>query len=168
MSVPFMEALARHDMAAASDEIGAIVPAWLADELENYLIFRLAQVRVEPGIRVWLARAMVLKETDGTRRVVGSIGFHGPPDADRRLEVGYSVDPVFRRQGYARESVIALFDWAQSEHGITRFVASISPANEPSLRLAAGLGFHKVGEQMDEIGGLEHVLETEWPPPASM
>lgn len=167
MSVPFMEALARHDMAAASHEIGAIVPPWLADELEDYLIFRLAQLRVDPAIRVWLARAMVLPQADGTRRVIGSIGFHGRPDEQGRLEVGYSVDRPYRRQGYASESLTALLDWAWHIYGTTRFVASISPHNEPSLRLAAAHGFRKVGEQMDDVDGLEHVFETEWPRPAS-
>jgi RimJ/RimL family protein N-acetyltransferase len=167
MSVPFMEALARKDLAAASTEIGATVPAWLADELENFLKYRLGQLRLDPSIRVWLGRAMVLTEPDGTRRVVGSIGFHGPPDAEGRLEVGYSVDPPYRRRGYARESVKALFDWAHRAHGITRFVASISPGNEPSLRLTAAYGFRKVGEQMDEIDGLEYVFETDWPRPAA-
>lgn len=167
MSVPFMEALVGRDLAAASAEIGATVPAWVADELENFLRFRLGQLRLDPTIRVWLGRAMVLIEADGSRRVVGSIGFHGPPDALGRLEVGYSVDPPFRRRGYARESVKALFDWAHREHGITRFVASISPDNEPSLRLAAGYGFQRVGEQIDEIDGLEYVFETDWPTAAS-
>ena len=110
---------------------------------------------------------MVLTEADGGRRVVGSIGFHGPPDAQGRLEVGYSVDPPFRRRGYASESVKALFDWAHREHGITRFVASISPDNAASLNLTAAYGFSKVGEQMDEIDGLEYVFETQWPGPAS-
>ena len=167
MSVPFMEALARKDLAAASAEIGAIVPAWVADELENFLKYRLGQLRLDPSIRVWLGRAMVLTADDGTRRVVGSIGFHGPPDEQGRLEVGYSVDPPYRRRGYASESVKALFDWAHREHGIKRFIASISPDNEPSLSLTAAYGFHKVGEQMDEIDGLEYVFETDWPPTAS-
>lgn len=167
MSVPFMEALAEHRLTDASKEIGATVPAWVADELENFLNFRLGQLRVDPTIRVWLGRAMVLTEADGSRRVVGSIGFHGPPDAMGRLEVGYSVDPPFRRRGYARESVKALFDWAHATHGIKRFVASISPDNEPSLRLAAGYGFRRVGEQIDEIDGLEYIFETDWPPAAA-
>ena len=119
-------------------------------------------------MREWLGRAMVLTDDDGTKRVVGSIGFHGPPDEQGRLEVGYSVDPPFRRRGYARESVKALFDWANREHGITRFIASISPDNEPSLRLAAGLGFHRVGEQIDEVDGLEYVFETDRPQPTSL
>jgi RimJ/RimL family protein N-acetyltransferase len=166
MSVPFMEALAHKDIAAASAEIGAIVPAWMAHELENFLKYRLSQLRLDPAMRVWLGRAMVLTEADGGRRVIGSIGFHGPPDAEGRLEVGYGVDSRYRRRGYASESVKALFDWAHQEHGITRFVASISPDNEPSLRLTAAYGFHKVGEQMDEIDGLEYVFETDWPRPA--
>jgi len=40
---------------------------------------------------------------------------------------------------------------------------SISPDNEPSLRLAQQFGFRQVGEQMDEIDGLEYVFETSWP-----
>ena len=167
MSVLFMEALAAKDLATASREMGAKVPMWVADELENFLKFRLGQLRLDPTIRVWLGRAMVLTEDDGSRRVVGSIGFHGPPDAQGRLEVGYSVDPPFRRRGYASESVKAMFDWAHREHGITRFVASISPDNQASLNLTAAYGFKQVGEQMDEIDGLEYVFETDWPRPTS-
>lgn len=166
MSVPFMEALARKDIEAASAEIGAIVPAWMPLELENFLKYRLNQLRLDPAIRLWLGRAMVLTEADGVRRVIGSIGFHGPPDAKGRLEVGYGVDPRYRRRGYASESVKALFDWAHREHGITRFIASISPDNQPSLRLTAAFGFERVGEQIDEIDGLEYVFETDWPRPA--
>ena len=167
MSVPFMAALEARDLDAAAREIDAAVPAWLAAELEGFIRFRLGQLRLDPAIRVWLGRVMVLTAADGSRRVVGSIGFHGPPDAQGRLEVGYSVDPPYRRRGYASESVKALFDWAYQERGMTRFVASISPHNEPSLRLAAAYGFHKVGEQTDEIDGLEYVFETIWPRPAS-
>jgi RimJ/RimL family protein N-acetyltransferase len=109
---------------------------------------------------------MVLTEQSGSRRVIGSIGFHGRPDAEGRLEVGYSVDPPYRRQGYARECVRAMFDWAFSKHGITTFIASISPDNEASLRLTEQFGFVRVGEQIDEIDGLEYVFETTWPPTA--
>jgi ribosomal-protein-alanine N-acetyltransferase len=167
MSVPFIEALAARDLDAAARDIGAAVPAWLADELEGFIKFRLGQLRLDTTIRAWLGRAMVLTDANGSRRVVGSIGFHGPPDAQGRLEVGYSVDPPYRRRGYASESLKELLDWAQREHGITRFVASISPDNEPSLRLTAAYGFHKIGEQTDEIDGLEYVFETNWPRPAS-
>lgn len=163
MSVPFMEALVAGDLARAGDEVGAIVPAWLPGQLEHFLQYRLAQLAIDPSVRPWLGRAMVLTDELGVRRVVGSIGFHGPPDEEGRLEVGYSVDPDFRRRGFAREAIQSMFDWAASTHGIHRFIASISPANEPSLRLAAVFAFVQTGSHIDDVDGLEYVFETAWP-----
>ena len=163
MSVPFMEALARRDFRAASSEIAADVPEWLAEQLTHCLEFRLAQLAVDPSLRGWLGRAMVIDTAAGGREVIGSIGFHGPPDEEGRLEVGYSVDPRYRRQGLAREAVKAMFDWAHTTYGITRFLASIAPDNQPSLRLATQFGFEQIGTQIDDIDGLELVFETTWP-----
>jgi RimJ/RimL family protein N-acetyltransferase len=163
MSIPFMRALVAGDLAAAEAAIGAHVPAWLPGQLEHFLEYRLAQLAVDPSIRHWLGRAIILTGEDGRRRVVGTIGFHGPPDGAGRLEVGYSVDPEFRRRGFAREALRAMFDWAASTHGVRRFIASISPSNEPSLRLAGGFGFVQTGSHMDDIDGLELVFEAPWP-----
>jgi ribosomal-protein-alanine N-acetyltransferase len=163
MTVPFMEALARNDLPAAEKEMNASVPADMSHDLNNFLVFRLRQLEKDPAAREWLGRVMVLTDANRGRRIIGSIGFHGPPDAEGRAEVGYRVEPEYRRQGYAREAIQALFDWAHRTHGVTRFVASIDPNNEPSLRLAEGFGYRKIGEQMDEIDGLEYVFETSWP-----
>ena len=164
MTVPFMQALVAGDHGRASQEMGASVPDNLRAGLEDFLRYRLAQLAVEPSIRRWLGRAMVLTEPDGARRVIGTIGFHGPPDELGRLEIGYSVQAAFRRQGFAREAVRAMLDWAAAEHGIRRFIASVSPANAASLALIRGFGFRQTGEQMDEIDGLELVFEADWPP----
>jgi len=164
MSVPFMRALVARDLAAAEREMSAHVPAWLPDQLDHFLQYRLAQLAVDPSIREWLGRSMVMTDASGRRRIVGTIGFHGPPDPQRRVEIGYSVDPVYRRRGLAREAVRAMFDWAARTHGIRRFVASISPTNEASLGLVAGFGFVQTGSQMDDIDGLELVFEADWPP----
>jgi ribosomal-protein-alanine N-acetyltransferase len=163
MPLAFMEALLAGDTAAAGEAVGAEVPDNLRGNLEDFLRYRLAQVRADPSIRRWLGRAMVLTEPDGARRVIGTIGFHGPPDDRERLEIGYSVQERYRRQGFAREAVRAMLDWAAGEHGIHRFIASISPANEPSLALTRSFGFVRTGEQMDEIDGLELVFEADWP-----
>jgi [ribosomal protein S5]-alanine N-acetyltransferase len=164
MSVPFMRALVAHDLDAAAREIGAHVPESLTEDLQDFLRYRLAQLDVDPSILPWLGRAMVLTDEDGTRRVVGSIGFHGAPDEQGRVEVGYRVEPEYRRRGFAREAVQAMFDWAAAAHGIRRFVASISPTNAPSLQLAAGFGFVQTGSHVDDIDGLELEFETVWPP----
>ncbi len=164
MSVPFMQAIAERDLRRADQEIGALTPAWLPGQLEHFVRYRLAQLEVDPSARQWLGRAMILADEDGRRRVVGTIGFHGPPDEHGRLEIGYSVDPEFRRLGLAREAARALFEWAAATHGVRRFIASISPTNEASLGLAAGFGFEQTGSHIDDIDGLELVLEMDWPP----
>ena len=164
MSAPFMEALLAGEMKPTDEAVDATVPAALAAGLEDFIRYRMAQLAADPSILEWLGRAMVLTDPGGTRRVVGIIGFHGPPDEQQRLEIGYRVDAEHRRRGYARESVEALFDWAAETHGIRRFIASISPTNEASLALAHGFGFRQTGERMDEVDGLELVFETDWPP----
>jgi ribosomal-protein-alanine N-acetyltransferase len=165
MSIPFMRALVAHDLDAATHELGAILPAGLPEELDHFLQYRLAQLEADPSIRRWLGRAMILTDGAGARSLIGTIGFHGPPDDAGRVEVGYRVEPEYRRQGYAHESIRALFDWAATEYGVRRFVASISPSNEPSLRLAKGFGFRETGSHIDEIDGLELELEVTWPEP---
>jgi RimJ/RimL family protein N-acetyltransferase len=164
MTVPVMQALYEKDLDTAGRLAGAKVAAGLADDLVDFLRYRLAQLDAEPSIREWLGRLMILTDATGERVAIGTLGFHGPPDDQGRLEVGYRVEAPWRRQGFARESVQALFDWAASAHGVHRFIASISPTNEASLRLAAGFGFQRTGEHIDDIDGLEIEFETDWPP----
>jgi RimJ/RimL family protein N-acetyltransferase len=75
------------------------------------------------------------------------------------LEIGYRIEPGYRRRGYATEAVQALMAWASSAHGIHRFRASVSPDNTPSLKLIHRFGFHQTGQQWDEVDGLELVFE---------
>jgi len=99
----------------------------------------------------------MLRRSDGA--FIGNIGFHGKPNAMGQAELGYGVEPQYRRQGYASEAALALIDWARHEHGIQRFVVSVSPTNKPSLGMAAKLGFQRIGTQIDEIDGEEYVFE---------
>jgi RimJ/RimL family protein N-acetyltransferase len=163
MTMAFMQALIERDLIAAAREAGAIVPVDLADELEHYLDYRTAQLRADRGIQPWIGRLIVLGDERG-RRVIGTIGFHGPPDDDGRVEVGYRVQPEYRRRGVATEAVQALFDWAHREHGITRFRASTAPDNLASQAVLAKFGFRQVGTQIDDLDGLELVFERDdWP-----
>jgi ribosomal-protein-alanine N-acetyltransferase len=161
MSMRFMRLLLARDLEGAADEIGASIPPDLAERLDNFLQFRIADLEVDASAQPWLGRAIVLTDADGSRLVIGSAGFHAPPDEDGRVEVGYRVEPGYRRQGVASEVVRALFDWAAREHGVTRFRASVSPDNLPSLAVIGRLGFRQVGVQMDDIDGEEYVFELD-------
>lgn len=162
MTMAFMRALAAGDVAAAEAEVGATVPPDMPADLADFLGFRIPDLAADPSIQPWLGRAIVL-DTPGGRRVIGSIGFHAPPDADGRVEIGYRIEPEHRRQGLATEVASALFDWARREHGIRRFRASTAPDNVASQAILTRFGFRKVGTQMDEIDGLELVFELDDP-----
>ena len=161
MSMRFMRLLLARDLEASAGEIGAAVPADFPDWLDGFLHFRIVDLEVDPGTQPWLGRAIVVVEPDGTRAIVGSCGFHAPPDADGRVEVGYRVEPEYRRRGVASEVVRALFDWAAMEHGVQKFRASTSPDNVGSLAIIRGLGFSQVGVQIDDIDGEELVFELD-------
>ena len=97
---------------------------------------------------------------------IGHIGFHDGPGAKYlepfspgAVEFGFTVYPAFRRQGFAREASIALMRWAVEVHGMRSFVMSIRPDNVASQTLASGLGFVRIGSQVDEVDGVEEVLE---------
>jgi len=72
--------------------------------------------------------------------------------------MGYTVLPPYRRRRYALEAAQAMMAWA-CEHGVRLFRLSVSPANAPSLAMAAKMGFRHVGEQVDEEDGPELILE---------
>ena len=166
MTLPFMEALAARDLEGASREIGVALPAGMPEELEHFLEYRSAQLRDDPSAQPWLGRVIVLDDDRG-RRAIGSIGFHGPPDDDGRVEVGYRVEPEYRRQGVATEVVRALFGWANREHGVTRFRAATAPNNLASQAVLARFGFRRMGSQMDDLDGLELVFDLDdWTPTA--
>jgi len=163
MSMAFMQALVARDLTAAQSEIGAIVPENMPDTLDHFLQYRIADMTDDPTTQPWLGRAIVLAEEDGTRRIIGSCGFHAPPGPDGRIEVGYRVEPAYRRTGVASEVVRALFDWAHAQ-GVDRFRASVSPDNSASLAVIGRLGFRQTGVQIDDIDGEELVFELDgWP-----
>lgn len=157
MSVELMEALQRGDHVSAQQMAGYRIPAGWPEGMESVLRFRIAIAMAKPESLPLLLRAMVLR-TD-PEVVVGRIGFHGPADDTGMLEIGYEVFPPYRRKGYAREAVVAMFRWAQRDPAVLRFRATVSPGNEPSRNLIAGLGFTEVGTQWDEEDSEETIFE---------
>jgi [ribosomal protein S5]-alanine N-acetyltransferase len=145
-------------------DLGFAIPDdWPDEHDRRFLALRLRQMGDEPARGPWLVRGIVLPET---RELIGHVGFHGPPGvnslrADDAVEVGYTIFPEHRRRGYATEAVVALLEWARAQ-GIHRFIASVGPGNEPSLRIVRGLGFVEVGRHWDDEDGEE--LEFELTP----
>ncbi len=151
-------ALADGDLDAANAASPVPLPPAFADPAWAPLWrMRAAQVAADPAAAGWVTG--VLWDPD-RRLAVGRAGFHGPPDARGTVEVGYAVLPEHRRRGYARAAPAVLLDRARREPAVRVVRLSIAPDNAASRAVACPFGFAVVGEQVDEVDGLEVVHEV--------
>jgi len=89
---------------------------------------------------------------------VGQMGFRDRP-VDGVVEVGYGINPSYRRRGYATEMVRTLTDWALAQPTVSRVVAECRPDNVGSIRVLEKTGFEQVGGRFDEEDGALIVWE---------
>ncbi|MEI5098151.1 GNAT family N-acetyltransferase [Streptomyces sp. PmtG] len=152
-----LRALADGDLAGGSGAAGVALDEHFVGERARWIFgYRADQLAKDPSAAPWITRAAV-SEPDGT--VVGDAGFHGPPDEAGVVEVGYTVVPQYRRQGYARAMLRALLVRAAYEPGVRTVRATISSDNAASLATIAGFGFTRVRETGNEHDGLHIVFE---------
>jgi RimJ/RimL family protein N-acetyltransferase len=84
--------------------------------------------------------------------VLAEVGFHGPPDPEGWVEMGYRVVTEHRRQGLAEEATRALLSWAAA-HGATGVKASVRPDNAASIGLLHKLRFAAAGPYVHAVLG---------------
>jgi RimJ/RimL family protein N-acetyltransferase len=148
-----LAALAAGDLSTAAVVLGLSLPDSVRDD---GWLWRMRHLQVEEHAEdlAWIARLMV---DASTGEVVGHAGFHGAPQ-DGCAEVAYAVFPDHRGRGFARAALRQLIELAH-QRGVSVVRATVSPANEASLRVLAGFRFEVTGEQWDEEDGLEVVHE---------
>lgn len=152
------------------DELSALIGlkvanAWLREA--DLAALRLQDITTDQASLPWSVRALARRDSG---EMIGHAGFHSRPAPDYlapyaadAVEVGYTIYPRHRRQGLARETLVALIRWAYVEQGVPRFVASVSPDNIASCALLASAGFRRIASFIDEIDGLEYVLLLDAP-----
>ena len=152
-----LEQLALGDLKEATRLSGLDLTSYqVGHECRGVWRMRFRQLANDPASGPWVTRFIIAA---GTGSVVGRAGFHGPPDDDGMVEVGYAVDPPHRRMGYARSSLEILLGVAASHADVSVVRATISPDNQASQALVGQYGFLEVGEQWDEEDGLEVIFE---------
>lgn len=159
LPAPAFCALAAGDLAAAS----AVSPVALSEylispECRGTWRMRCEQAGRDPGCAAWVTGVIWDEQKQAA---VGQAGYHGPPDESGMVEIGYAVDPAYRRRGYARAALEALLQRAAREPLVRTVRVTISPDNTASYALASQYGFTEVGEQWDEEDGLEIIYEAD-------
>jgi [ribosomal protein S5]-alanine N-acetyltransferase len=161
LTVECLRALSERDARRARLSCGFAIPERCSLLGKPHLGRRLAMIAKDPEQHPWMDRAVVTRKDNV---MVGYISFHHKapdPDlfeySDCAAELGYTIEPDYRRNGYAKESALAMMEWAALCSHVTTFCLSIGPENTPSIRMAESMGFEKTSERMDDTDGLEYV-----------
>jgi RimJ/RimL family protein N-acetyltransferase len=156
---PVFRALADGDLTAAN----AVSPVPLSSLFldagsRGVWRMRTKQIEQDPASAEWV-NGVIWCEREQV--AVGHAGYHGPPDPSGMVEIGYTVDPAYRRRGYARAALETLLQRAARDPQVRTARVSIRPDNVASYQLAAQYGFVRVGEQWDDEDGLEIIYEVD-------
>ncbi|MCX5504883.1 GNAT family N-acetyltransferase [Streptomyces sp. NBC_00053] len=98
----------------------------------------------------------IRRRTDGL--VIGGMGFHGAPDEDGDVTIGYGLVPSAQGMGYASEALRALLLFAR-EQGVRRVHGDTDLDNIASQRVMEAVGMRL--EKQDER--LKY-YRTDWDP----
>ena len=84
--------------------------------------------------------------------VVGLCGYVRPPIAGE-VEIGFSIAPSSRNQGYASAALAAMLEAAKEDPSVSVVVARTAVANLASRRVLARNEFVQVGTAFDASDG---------------
>jgi|SRR6185436_2064650 len=148
--------------------LGVEVPGtWPPDLFDadaiQFTIARLEE-QVEPA--AWWLHYFIRKATPTSPAVViGAGGYKGPPQ-EGTVEVGYSVLPEHRRQGYAAEATQGLVAHAFAYPEVTRVIAQTLPELLPSIGVLEKCSFRFIGEGSEEGAICFELMRADWTPSA--
>ncbi|WKA58464.1 GNAT family N-acetyltransferase [Planococcus shenhongbingii] len=110
---------------------------------------------------------IVLKENGD---FIGTIGLNNLNVQAKKSEIGYELHPDYWRQGFMKEAIKAVLQYAFENLDLVRMGAVTFPDNEASSRLLRKMGFTEEGRLRSYLyqGGQSHdalifsLLKPEW------
>lgn len=113
--------------------------AWPGDDFAEVLPMLLTQMEEQAPETAW--NWLIIHKRD--RALVGDVGFlHGPEDG--KAEIGYSIVPEYRNQGYATEAALYLIHWALQQREIKVVTAQCLSDNHSSIKVLEKVGMRQV------------------------
>lgn len=120
----------------------------LEEEMEYAMKVRLRKVLEDVENYLWLTNwAIVHKEEN---QIIGFIMIKGCPNEMGEVIVGYGIDELYRRNGYATEALRGLTEWIFQNPKALYVIADTEKTNIPSHKVLKNLGAIKYKET-DEL-----------------
>ena len=82
------------------------------------------------------------------KTIIGGICFHGEPDENGEVEIGYGIDGDYQNKGYMTETIFGLTQWAKDNKRIQTIKAETDKTNIASILVLEKNNF-KLTEQKD-------------------
>lgn len=120
------------------------------------LSFRIPRVKKDPD---FAEIGLILAVDKSRSEIVGSAGFHDFPNQEGMIEVGFGIVPERQNIGFGKELLFGMWDWICKKPEVKILRYTVSPTNAPSMHIIKNLGFSEVGEQIDDVDGIELIFE---------
>jgi predicted acetyltransferase len=75
------------------------------------------------------------------KAIIGGICFHGEPDENGEVEIGYGIDVDYRNQGYMTETINGMINWIRNNKKVNIIKAETDVCNISSVRVLKKNGF---------------------------
>lgn len=110
---------------------------WPSTDMKEFLSSYINKMKPNESKYFWGVWLMILSSEN---KVIGDVGFIDEHSKDGVVEMGYSVVPSYRNQGFGFEAVNALTDWALKQTVVKKIIAQCDKDNQYSIRILKKLG----------------------------
>ncbi len=114
------------------------------DAILNDLLPNLSDLNKDP---LFYTMWIVIEKME--KSIIGGICFHGQPDKNGEVEIGYGIDNEFRNRGYMTETISGFILWAKTRGEIETIKAITDKVNLSSIQVLKKNNF-KISEQDDD------------------
>ena len=115
-------------------DLGLVPPAVpMPDEVKDAIRNDLLPMISDPT-KDTLFYTMWLVVEKSRSAIVGGICFHGEPDENGEVEIGYGIDEPFQNQGYMSETIAGFIRWLAENPKVKVVKAETEADNLPSIQ----------------------------------
>ena len=141
---------ATHDYEGMQVKLGLVKNnSSLDEEMQYAMEVRLRKVKENIHDYKWFTNwAIVIKDE---MKIIGFIMIKGTPNENGEVIIGYGIDEIYQRKGYATESVKALSDWIFKNEKVQSIIADTERENIASHKVLLNLGAELYKEENDLI-----------------